>query len=38
MSVPVATLLAQLFTAAGNQLYPTATGFKTGHEPVHRSG
>ncbi|MDQ3828985.1 MAG: hypothetical protein M3361_06690 [Candidatus Tectomicrobia bacterium] len=37
MSVPATTLLAQLFAAAGNQLRPTATGFKTGHEPVHRS-
>jgi hypothetical protein len=37
MSVPATTLLAQLFAAAGNQLRPTPTGFKTGHEPVHRS-
>jgi hypothetical protein len=37
MSVPPATLLAQLFAAEGNPLHPTATGFKTGHEPVHRS-
>jgi hypothetical protein len=37
MTVSPGTLLAQLF-AAGNQLRATATGFKTGHEPVHRSG
>jgi DNA polymerase I-like protein with 3'-5' exonuclease and polymerase domains len=37
MSVSTATLLAQLFAAGGNQIHPTATGFKTGHEPVHRS-
>jgi hypothetical protein len=37
MSVPAATLLAQLFATAGNPLHPTATGFKTGHEPVHPS-
>jgi DNA polymerase-1 len=36
MTVSPGTPLAQLF-AAGNQLHPTATGFKTGHEPVHRS-
>jgi hypothetical protein len=38
MTAPAATLLAQLFAAEGNQIHPTATGFKTGHEPVHRSG
>jgi hypothetical protein len=37
MTPSTGTLLAQLFAAAGNQLYPSATGFKTGHEPVHRS-
>jgi hypothetical protein len=38
MTVATGTLLAQLFAAPGNHLYPTATGFKTGHEPVHPSG
>src|SRR5262249_44568784 len=37
MTAPAATLLTQLFAAAGNPLHPTAAGFKTGHEPVHRS-
>jgi hypothetical protein len=37
MSAPAATLLAQLFAAAGNQLHPTSAGFKTSHEPVHCS-
>jgi DNA polymerase-1 len=37
MTASPGTPLAQLFAAAGNQLHPTATGFKTGHEPVHRS-
>jgi hypothetical protein len=37
MTAPAATLLAQLFASAGNPLHPTAAGFKTGHEPVHRS-
>jgi hypothetical protein len=37
MTTSMGTLLAQVFAAAGNQLYPTASGFKTGHEPVHRS-
>src|SRR5262249_39329920 len=26
-----------LFTDAGNTLRPTATGFRSGHEPVHKS-
>jgi hypothetical protein len=38
MTASHGTLIAQLFAATGNQLYPTATGFKTGHEPVHPSG
>jgi hypothetical protein len=37
MTVSPGTLLAQLFAGAGNQLHPTSAGFKTGHEPVHRS-
>jgi hypothetical protein len=37
MTVSPGTLLAQLLAAAGNQLHPTPTGFKTGHEPMHRS-
>jgi hypothetical protein len=37
MTVSPGTLLGQLFAAAGNPLHPTAAGFKTGHEPVHRS-
>jgi CHC2 zinc finger len=37
MTASPGTPLAQLFAAAGNQLHPTVTGFKTGHEPVHRS-
>ena len=37
MSTPRPPCSPQLFAAAGNQLHPTATGFKTGHEPVHRS-
>jgi DNA polymerase-1 len=37
MTVSPGTLLAQLFATGGNQIHPTATGFKTGHEPVHRS-
>jgi hypothetical protein len=37
MTMSTGRMLAQLFAAAGNQLHPTATGFKTGHEPVHRS-
>ena len=30
-------LLTKLFTAEGNILKATATGFKTGHEPKHES-
>ncbi len=30
-------LLPRLFVDAGNALTPTPQGFKTGHEPVHRS-
>src|SRR5262245_26150534 len=37
MTMSTGRILAQLFAAAGNPLHPTATGFKTGHEPVHRS-
>jgi hypothetical protein len=33
----VANLLIQLFADAGNTLRPTATGFRSGHEPVHSS-
>lgn len=31
------SLLPRLFADAGNRLSPTASGFKTGHEPVHAS-
>jgi hypothetical protein len=37
MTMSTGRMLAQLFAAGGNQIHPTATGFKTGHEPVHRS-
>jgi hypothetical protein len=30
-------LLAQFFTAAGNTLHATPTGFRTGHEPAYPS-
>src|SRR5262249_36991185 len=33
----MADLLSQLFTAAGNTLHATPTGFRCGHEPVHTS-
>src|SRR5262245_3032837 len=33
----MADLLSQLFADAGNTLRPTATGFRSGHEPVHSS-
>jgi hypothetical protein len=31
------SLLAQIFAAEGNPLHATASGFRTGHEPVHAS-
>jgi len=37
MTASLGTPIAQLFAAAGNQIHPTATGFRTDHEPVHRS-
>ena len=33
----MADLLSQLFADAGNTLRPTAMGFRSGHEPVHKS-
>ena len=33
----MADVLSQLFADAGNTLRATATGFRSGHEPVHSS-